>query len=493
MWSIANRAVAGIALVAAQALFARALRPDEVGLYHLAAFLGTVTATLGTLGLPSAAIRFVAAELGAGGGGAPAVARRVLELAAAALAPVLALLAAAATFGPAGWRPAAPAVLVAYAGATGLRLVLAGVVQGFADFRGQVLASAGAALVLPAGALWILLRGGDATGALAVTALHAAAGAALLAWRARRALRGRPLPPLDPELRRRLVRYALGVSAMLALDAVVWQQSELLFLRALSPPVEVGLYAVGFTLVSQAMQLLPGSVTVALFPALSHAVGSDDAGALRRAWHGAVRLLATAAWPAGAVGAALAPQLLRLLYGEAFLPGAAAARLLWLAGAIGAVAAAPSSLLYALERQRAMVLAALPVAALNLALDVLLIPRHGALGAAIANTAAQLAGAAAVVALARREVGAPPWGSLARVAVASALGAGAAHLAAAGGLGPLALVRGALAGAGVAGLALLVSGELRRLPLADLRRGATTAAAGPHAGPLPAGERELRP
>ncbi len=464
--------MSGAALLAAQALFARALQPSEVGFYHLAVFVGTVAATLGTLGLPSAATRFVAAELGARPQCAPAVARHVLSAAAAALAFVLAALAVVVALGPTSWRPVAPAVLVAYAGATGARLVLAGLAQGFADFRGQLAASLGAALVLPAGALWIFTRGGDAGVALAVTAAHAAAGAALLGWRVRSRLASAASgPALDVAMRRRMRRYALGVSAMLALDAIVWQQSELLFLRAFSPAAEIGFYAVSFTLVAQAMQLLPGSVAVALFPALAHAAGGSDRAALRLAYQGALRLLAVAALPAGLVGAAIAPLLLRVLYGTAFAAASPAARVLWLSGALGALGAAAASILYALERQRAMVVASLPVAVLNLTLDLVLVPRYGALGAALANGAAQVTGLGVGLALARGQVGPPPWGSLLRIGAASVAAAGAAWLAAAGGTGLAALVRAALAAAVVGLGALALLGELRRLPLGELRRG----------------------
>jgi O-antigen/teichoic acid export membrane protein len=470
VWALANRAVSGVALLSAQALFARALQPSEVGLYYLAAFVGTAAATLGTLGLPSAATRFVAAEMGAGHSRAPAVARRILAAAAGALTFVLAVLAVALALGPASWRPVAPAVLVAYAGATGARLVLAGLAQGFADFRGQLAASLGAALVLPAGALWVFTQGGDASVALAITAAHAAAGAALLGLRTRSRLAGAAVgPALDGATRRRMSRYALGVSAMLVLDAIVWQQSELLFLRAFSSQAEVGFYAVSFTLVAQAMQFLPGSAGVALFPALAHAAGSGDRAALQRVYHGAVRLLAALALPAGLVGAAMAPVLLRVLYGQAFAPASPAARVLWLSGAIGALGIGPASVLYALERQRAMVIASLPVAALNLALDLVLIPRHGALGAALANGAAQAAGVCVMVTLARREVGPLPWSSLLRTGAASLAAAGAAWLAAAGGTGLAALARAGVAAAVVGLGALALLGELRHLPFGELR------------------------
>src|SRR5207302_9328632 len=87
-------------------LFARALQPAEVGSYHLAVFLGTLGATLATFGLPSAATKFIAGELGAGTDRSAAVARRVGWVAAVGLAAVCAAGAGALFAAPASWRPA---------------------------------------------------------------------------------------------------------------------------------------------------------------------------------------------------------------------------------------------------------------------------------------------------------------------------------------------------------------------------------------------------
>jgi O-antigen/teichoic acid export membrane protein len=234
--------------------------------------------------------------------------------------------------------------------------------------------------------------------ALAATAAHQAVGALLLCRRAAPA--AARAAPLAPAARGRILRYAASVGALLVLDAVVWQQSEALFLRAFAPAVELGLYTVAYQLAAQSMTLVPGSFNAALFPALAAQVGAGDDAALARTVRRGIATLAGLALPIAALGAVAAGPILALLYGEPYRAGAPVLRLVLAAGAVGAVAGGASSLLYARERQGTLLRIGVAAAAVNLALDALLIPRGGAVGAAIANGLAQATAAAATAAAA---------------------------------------------------------------------------------------------
>ncbi len=397
--ALTSRAANGAALLLGQALIARALGPEGMGSYGYALFLATAGSTVATFGLPSAATRFTAEAAGArDDAAAGAVLRAVARWAGLG---VLAAVAAAILAGlvlPAALRPPALPGFVLLVVATSARLVAAGAAQGLRDFTGQLRAALYGGLVLPLGAAAVLgLRLGVGA-ALAATAAHQAAGALLLARRAAPvAARG---ASLAPAARGRLLRYAASVGVLLVLDAVVWQQSEALFLRAFAPAAELGLYTAAYQLAAQAMTLVPGSFNAALFPALAAQVGAGDALALGRTWRRGMATLAALAVPVAAVGAAAAGPLLALLYGEPFRGGALVLRLVLAAGAVGAVAGGASSLLYARERQVTLLRIGLAASAVNLALDVLLIPRGGATGAALANGLTQVAAAAATFAAA---------------------------------------------------------------------------------------------
>src|SRR5439155_22983079 len=129
--------------------------------------------------------------------------RRVGWVAAVGLAVVCAAGAGALFAAPASWRPAGIGAILGFTSAASLRLVAAGLAQGYADFSGQAVASLGAVLVLPAGAIWLFVRGGDADTALWITTAHAALTGALTLVRLRGRL-GRGGAPLDVTISRRI-------------------------------------------------------------------------------------------------------------------------------------------------------------------------------------------------------------------------------------------------------------------------------------------------
>lgn len=477
-WIFLHRSVSGCAVLVAHALFARMLLPAEVGLYHLAVFVGVVAGTLACGGLSSAATRFIALEVGRGCGTGAAIARRVLLAAAIGVALVAAVGVATASLCPASWRPASLGAMVGFLAAHSVRLVAAGLAGGFAEFGAQARASLAASLVMPAGAVWLWFHGGDVSSALWVTAAHAAATAGIVLLQLRGRLRAGEA--LQPVVARRIWRYCGGVTTILLLDVVVWQQSEAVFLRLLSAPTQLGLYAVAFSLATQAMQLVPGSLGAAMLSALAYQVGKGDERDLKASVSRSTRLLAVGALPIAAFGALFADEVMVVLYGAEFGEGASALRILWSGTAAGTVAMAAAAVLYASGRERVLVAIGLPVAALNIALDVALIAPLGAIGAAFANSMTQIVGGAVAVCAADRILGGStvPWRSLIRIAAATAAAAIAASWARAGSVGVECLLRGAASFGAVLLVGLFALREVSMGEVKDLLRGKGLAGGG---------------
>ncbi len=398
----------GLGLLLGGALLARALGPAGMGSYGYALFLATAGATLATFGLPSAATRFTAEAIGAGDPGlAAAVLRASARWAAGGVLAAISLAALLSLAAP-GLRPPALPMFLLLLTALAARALAAGAAQGMRDFAGQLRAAAIGGGVLPLGALAVTLLHLGVPAALGATAAHHALGAWLLSRRTAPLVRS--AAPLSPAGRSRVLRYAGGVGLLLALDAVVYQQSETLFLRAYASASDLGLYATAYGLASQVMTLLPGSFAAALFPALAARVGARDQAGLAQAYGRGLATLGLLAVPLALALSALAGPVLALLYGEPFRAAAPILRLVLAAGAAGALASAASSLLYAIDRQGVLLRIGLAAAALNLTLDALLIPSGGALGAALANGAAQAYAAVATLVAGsyavRRD---PPW------------------------------------------------------------------------------------
>jgi O-antigen/teichoic acid export membrane protein len=131
-------------------------------------------------------------------------------------------------------------------------------------------------------------------------------------------------------------------------------------------------------------------------PSLSFAYGAADTARFGEILSSAARYLAMLALPICAFGIPLAGAGVRLLYGTAYMPAVPVLQILLAASIFGVAGQAASAALLGMEAQSWLLKTGLAAVALSLALDFLLIPRWGAIGAAIANAVTQASWAVAV-------------------------------------------------------------------------------------------------
>ena len=206
---------------------------------------------------------------------------------------------------------------------------------------------------------------------------------------------------LPPDLRSRLLRYNLGLAVLVVMNMIVWQRSELVFLGRFSGPEQVAFYAVPFSLTQRMTDVLPGAVLGVLLPSLTYAYSAADPARFGEILSNAARYLAMLALPICAFGIPLAGAGVALLYGPAYMPTVPVLQILLAASVFGVAGQAASAALLGMEAQAWLLKTGVAAVALSLALDLLLIPRWGAIGAAIANGVTQASWAVAV--------GAPLW------------------------------------------------------------------------------------
>ena len=189
---------------------------------------------------------------------------------------------------------------------------------------------------------------------------------------------------------------------------------------------------------------------------------------MRSGYARALRFVVRVALPLTALALALAPAAVRVVYGEEYRRAGEVLLLLLIAFPVVALVSPSRGLITGFGRRRFPVAVGAFAAAVNIALDLLLIPDHGAMGAALANALAQLAGGIPVIAYAAYQVRPIRWalGPTARALVAAAVAGGLGHLGlrVLGG-GPGIVLGGLL---GVASYAALVA-PLRLLPAEDAR------------------------
>ncbi len=438
-------------------LIARALPPAELGRYAFLVWLAGLAAVALSLGFPTTVTRYTAEAVGAGRPGDAGALLGVVVRWQLTLALLAALLIAASAFVlPRPWR--LPVVLTALSVPP---LVLHGSVaaflSGLSAFRRQALFGVGTLALQIALFALVAALGAGVAGFLAAHAVVNAAGLTAIAALARRQGRhARALPAaVRPAgaARADVLRYAGGVSALVVLDAIVWQRTEVAFLQALSTPAEVAFYALAFGVAAQVSRI-PYQASVVLFPSFPALVGGGRVAELASLHATAMRYLVLLGAPLAVGLAVTAPALVHLLWGPAYAPAGVVLAVLALGSLPAFAAGASPGVLHALKRTDRLVRQALVAAAADLGLALVLVPAAGALGAAVANVLAQGIGSVLAIRAAVRIAGAGvPTGALVRIVVAAVL------------MGLLALVPIVTLGGGL-GLALAVGVGAVAYPLA---------------------------
>jgi O-antigen/teichoic acid export membrane protein len=191
------------------------------------------------------------------------------------------------------------------------------------------------------------------------------------------------------EWRGRLLRFCLQAAVILIIYEITWNQSEVFFLKRYSSVEQVAFYSMAFVLSQKAMQV-PVVLSGALMPAISELYGAGRGHKIGPVYTTATRYLALLAFPLGLIGAAVAPVLIPALYGAEYTGAVPVFQIMFLSGTWIALAPAGSALLYGTDTQSFIVKWGSLIAVLNIVLDFWLIPRHGAVGAAIVNVSGQL-------------------------------------------------------------------------------------------------------
>jgi O-antigen/teichoic acid export membrane protein len=251
----------------------------------------------------------------------------------------------------------------------------------------------------------------------------------------------------------------LGLVTMLGL---LHFKVDSLMLSVLRPAEDLGIYAVAYRFLEQAL-IIPGLFLAALFPILTRLVSArapEGELVLRRAFD----VLLLVAVPLAIAVFALAEPLVAVLAGESFGDAVAPLRILALALVLAFANAPFAMALVALNERRALIAASAAGLALNIGLNAWAIPAYGYTGAAVTTVVSELVGFALVFALAHR---AYPFtlrgaGALRLAPAAGAMALTFAAFAAAGFPGWPALAPAALAFAGAAYAARVVTrGDLR--------------------------------
>jgi O-antigen/teichoic acid export membrane protein len=465
LWSTASRVIPQLYTLVLSVAAARFLGPEGMGRQSFIAFVELSAIMLVTAGLPIALMRYVGETVGRS---EPQRLRDLIawawrvEAAGAVLGGSV-----VAGVGLLGADPEAAWVLAGVVAALGiLHTVPSALLIGAQRWRAASIAGLVTGTFTTGASIAVLAAGGGITGLFAVEAVASMLNLAWTTVLARRVLDDfTPVRVPAPELRRDVARYALPASLGVLLTFVVWRRSEFFFLERYSSETEIALYSIAFAVVTALLRVFE-AIAAVVSPAVATLYGAGDLDRIRVGYGRAIRLVTVLTLPLTAVGLALGPATLRLLYGDDYR-GTGPVLLVMLATfPIISVARTSSALLHGLGRLRLVLIAGFAGAIVNIGLDFALIPRYDAVGAALANGGGQLAVSVPTLLYAARTLGGVPWRPNALApAAAAALGAGLAAWASVALVGGVA---GLVVGIAAGGAAFVVLARvLRILPAED--------------------------
>ncbi|HEY8792637.1 MAG TPA: polysaccharide biosynthesis C-terminal domain-containing protein, partial [Gaiellaceae bacterium] len=181
-------------------------------------------------------------------------------------------------------------------------------------------------------------------------------------------------------------------------------RSEVFFLAAFSTSTQIALYSIVFSMMTALIQI-PVAMATAITPAIATLFGAGAFERIRAGYARALRLLLLASLPLTAAGLAVGPALLRVVYGGEYHGTRSVLLIIMAAFPLVPLTGVASALLAGIGRGKMLLQATGAAAAVDIALAAIFVPRHGAVGAAIANVGGQVVAATLLLWFARRLTG----------------------------------------------------------------------------------------
>ncbi len=252
-------------------------------------------------------------------------------------------------------------------------------------------------------------------------------------------------------LPRRMRSFALQSVTGMVLTLVVWDRSEVLLLRHFSPDIrQVAFYSVAFSL-AERLLVFP-TVFASATGASMFAQFGRDRSRVPLLTAASARYLGLTSIPLHIIATGLAGAVLLTLYGGKYAGALAVATAAPLLCVAKAFLTPVQNLFETLERQSYFIWTTLVASVIDIAVAAALIPRHGALGAAIGSGVAQMLCVGVLWFLAvRRYAVRLPWRFFAKITAISAIAAC---------LGYLPVMHMAISTGVIAGSILTASGAL---------------------------------
>ncbi len=224
----------------------------------------------------------------------------------------------------------------------------------------------------------------------------------------------------DPTFKKRIVSFWYKFLLISLIDVVVFEKSEVFFLKIYADYSMIAFYTIAFSLSSKVMRLIPYTLTNIMLPIFTEKHSMGDTEGQNTIYTYSLKYLMIIIAPIFVGGVFVSKELITNLYGVEFAPAADIFWITLLSASLAAFFGSSASLLGAMEKLSFLLATGIASICLNIGMDVALIPRYGIHGAAWANLIAQVFSGLTlfifIIVTVKPKI---PWADMARIAVAS--------------------------------------------------------------------------
>jgi O-antigen/teichoic acid export membrane protein len=368
---------------------ARIIGPTRLGYFNLIFWLTSITCSVGSLGIPLTTFKYMGEFLG---GGQKELARAVFfynlwaQTVIACALTVIGIIAAFTIVDPA-YRLCSVLLVLSMVP----NMITFVPSQANAAAEDAALNTRGAfvgAIVYVIAVAVSLALGWNLVGIAAGVLLYRTAELAVKILPVFNSMKTVPHVPVPPEIRKRMFSFSGLSTGLMILQIVIWDRSDIIFLKLLQPDIrQLAFFSVCFSVADRLMRI-PQTFANALSATQMAEYGRDKDRLFRMTSKASTYVL-LGALPILIGLACIGGPFVRVMYGSQYLPAIPVFIVVALLSIPRAILTPAQTLLYSAEDLGFVLKWGCVAAAINVLLDLILIPSHGALGAAWANGVAQ--------------------------------------------------------------------------------------------------------
>jgi len=368
---------------------ARVMGPTRLGYFNLVLWSTSITCAVGSLGIPLATLKYMGEFFGSG---KPELARAVFsfnlkaQIAVAFLLAVPGLIAALVIAGPQYhvWAPLLVVSIVPNMAAFVPSQANTAAENAAHNTRGAFVGTTIHVFVV----IVSLLLHWDLIGIASGIFLSRCAEFVVKIVPVQRMMAAVPRIPLPPYVRKRMFTFSGLGTALMFLQIVIWDRSDIVFLKLLQPDIrQLAFFSLCFSIADRLT--LPAQAFADSLSATQMAEYGRNRNSLYKITSHAFVYLLLGTLPILVGVACVGNAFIRVVYGTQYLPAIPVFAVVALFSIPKATLAPGQTLLYSAEDLGFVLKWACAAGALNILLDLLLIPHYGAVGAAFANGIAQ--------------------------------------------------------------------------------------------------------